>query len=166
MTGRALRWLPLPLLVLLADWASKAWVLRTLREHECLVLVGGFLNFTLGFNAGAIFGSLQGAPGALRTALFTGAGLVALGYFGYEFLRADAGRLQRVSMGLILGGILGNGLDRLLHGAVVDFIDVVLFGWHYWTFNLADSAIVCGALLLGAELILAARRNPVREGAK
>jgi len=165
MSGRAL-WLPLPLLVLLADWASKAWVLRNLKEHECLVLIGGFLNFTLGFNAGAIFGSLQGAPSAWRTLLFSVAGLVALGYFGYEFLKAGAHPLQRVSMGLILGGILGNGLDRLTHGAVVDFVDVVLFGWHYWTFNLADSAIVCGAILLGIELLLASRRSPAGEGAK
>ncbi len=158
MTARILRWLPLPLLVLLADWASKAWVLAHLREHESRAVIQGFFNLTLGFNPGAIFGSLQGTPAPWRTALFTLAGVLALGYFGYEFLKADASKVQRVALGCILGGILGNGLDRIVHGAVVDFIDIVLWGgWHYWTFNLADSAIVCGAVLLGIDLLRSAR---------
>lgn len=166
MSGRILRWLPLPLLVLLADWASKAWVLRNIREHECLAVIQGFLNLTLGFNSGAIFGSLQGSPSVWRSALFLVASAVALGYFGYEFLKAGTHPGQRAALGLILGGILGNGLDRVLHGAVVDFIDVILFGWHYWTFNLADSAIMCGAVLLGLQLVWSARRTASREGAR
>jgi len=169
MMARGLRWVPLPLLVLLADWASKAWVLRNLREHESWTVIQGFLNLSLGFNPGAIFGSLQGAPSFWRSALFTVAGVVALGYFGYEFLKRETPRPQRVSLGLILGGILGNGLDRILHGAVVDFIDIVLWGWHYWTFNLADSAIVCGAVLLGINLLRSSRNaapEVPEEGAK
>ena len=159
MTDRILRWLPLPLLVLLADWASKAWILRRVREHEILTVIPGFFNLTLGFNSGAIFGSLQGAPAPWRSALFTLAGVVALGYFGWEFLKAGTPRLQRTALGLILGGILGNGFDRLAHGAVVDFLDFVFWGWHYWTFNLADSAIVCGAILLGLTLLLDGRKT-------
>ncbi len=158
MTARALRWIPLPLLVLLADWASKAWVLRNLREHESRTVIQGFFNLTLGFNPGAIFGSLQGTPSMWRSVLFTVAGVAALAYFGFEFLKRDAPRPQRFALGLILGGILGNGLDRIVHGAVVDFIDIVLWGWHYWTFNVADSAIVCGAILLGIDLLRGARK--------
>ena len=153
MTGRLLRWIPLPLLVLLADWASKAWVLKHLREHESRTVIQGFFNLTLGFNSGAIFGSLQGAPAGWRTALFTLAGVVALGYFGYEFLKQDTPNVQRLALGLILGGILGNGMDRIVHGAVVDFLDVVLFGWHYWTFNIADSCIVVGGILFAWSLL-------------
>jgi signal peptidase II len=132
-----------------------------------LTIIPGCFNFALGFNSGAIFGSLQGAPVALRTVLFTVAGVGALGYFGWEFLHADTSRRQRVALGLILGGILGNGLDRLQHGAVVDFLDFYVKDlnlgftriqeWHYWTFNLADSAIVCGAVLLGLALFKAGR---------
>ena len=54
---------------------------------------------------------------------------------------------------------MGNGLDRLRHGSVVDFLDFVFWGWHYWTFNLADSFIVCGAILLGLSLLLALRHQ-------
>ena len=161
-----LPWLLLPLGVLAAYYLSKLMVLRTLAEHQSMAVIPGCFNLTLGFNSGAIFGSLQGAPRGLRTLLFTLAGLAALGYFGWEFLRTGTPRRQRIALGLILGGILGNGLDRLQHGAVVDFLDVYVRDlnlgftriqeWHYWTFNLADSAIVCGAVLLGLALLKAA----------
>lgn len=166
MRGRV-AWLLLPLAVFLLDAGSKAWVLKNLAEHQVLTVIPGFFNFTLGYNSGAIFGSLQGASPVLRTVLFTAAGLGALAYFGWEFLRAETPRGQRIALGLILGGILGNGVDRLRHGAVVDFLDVYVKDlnlgfthireWHYWTFNLADSAIVCGAILLGLHLLRAQR---------
>ena len=158
-----LGWLALPLGVFALDFASKAWVLRNFTEHQVLPVISGCFNITLGFNSGAIFGSLQGAPAGLRTVLFTLAGIGALGYFGWEFLREPTPRRQRISLGLILGGILGNGVDRLQHGAVVDFLDFYVKDlnlgftkiqeWHYWTFNVADSAIVCGAVLLGLALM-------------
>lgn len=164
---RKFAWLLLPLAVFLLDTGSKAWVLKNLSEHQVLTVVPGLFNLTLGYNSGAIFGSLQGASPALRTLLFTVAGLVALGYFGWEFLRDETPRGQRIALGLILGGILGNGVDRLRHGAVVDFLDFYakdwnlgfthIREWHYWTFNLADSAIVCGAVLLGLNMLRAHR---------
>ena len=141
------------LAVILLDQASKEWVRGTFALHESIPVIPGFFNLTLGMNAGAIFGSFGGASGGLRTLLFTLAGLAALGFFGYEFLLARTPRLQRVALGLILGGVLGNGLDRLRHGAVVDFLDFVFGGWHYWTFNLADSFIVCGAILMAWGLL-------------
>ncbi|MBI4914163.1 MAG: signal peptidase II [Acidobacteria bacterium] len=157
MRGFRPAWLLLPLGVFLADAGSKAWVLRHFTEREVLPVIPGFFNITLGFNPGAIFGSLQGAHPGLRGLIFTVAGLVALGYFGWEFTRPQTPSLQRWALGLILGGILGNGADRLAHGAVVDFLDFIFWGWHYWTFNLADSAIVCGAILMGLGLVKAAR---------
>ena len=156
MRGRRLvLWLLLPLAVLGLDWGSKLWVLARLHPGEMQPVIPGFFNLTLGMNAGAIFGSFGGASGGLRTLLFTLAGLAALGFFGYEFLLARTPRLQRVALGLILGGVLGNGLDRLRHGAVVDFLDFVFGGWHYWTFNLADSFILVGAVLYGLHMLLA-----------
>lgn len=150
-------WILLPLGALLADWASKAWVLERLKNDTILEVIPGVFNLRLNFNKGAIFGSLHDAPDWVRTLTFTLAGLGALGYFGYEFLRPQTQRLQRIALGLILGGALGNGLDRLRHGHVVDFLDVVIRGWHYWTFNLADSFIVCGAILYGISLFLAGK---------
>ena len=146
MTRRPV-WLLLPLAALLLDWASKVWVQASLREGETREIIPGFFNLTPGFNPGAIFGSLTGLPEWARFLLFTLAGVAALVYFGHLFLRAATPAMERTALGLILGGAMGNGLDRLMHGHVVDFLDFVLAGWHYWTFNLADSFIVAGALL-------------------
>jgi signal peptidase II len=153
---RRLGWLLLPLAALGLDWASKAWILATIPHGFSRPVVPGFFNLTLGFNPGAIFGTLGGAPPWFRDTLFVLAGAGALLYFGWEFLKPGASTLQRVAFGLILGGALGNGLDRIRHGAVVDFLDFVFGGWHYWTFNLADSFIVCGAILLAFLLIRSA----------
>jgi len=146
-------WLLLPFSVLGLDALSKLWILSRLQEGGSLAVIPGFFNLSLGFNTGAIFGSLQGLPDWARTLIFTIAGLAALFYFGSLFLKEDTPSMERVALGLILGGALGNGLDRLMHGHVVDFLDFVFGGWHYWTFNLADSAIVCGALLYGLHLL-------------
>jgi len=155
MTPRRAIWLLLPLAALALDLASKAWVMAAIPLHQSRTVIPGFFYLTMSFNPGAIFGTLGAAPPAVRTAIFTLAGLTALGYFGWEFLREGTPTLQRIALGLILGGALGNGLDRMRHGAVVDFLDFVFWGWHYWTFNIADSCIVCGAILLGLSFLLA-----------
>ncbi len=148
-------WLLLPASVLAVDLVSKLWILSRLQEGQSRAVIPGFFNLSLGFNTGAIFGSLQGLPEWARAAIFTLAGVAALVYFGGLFLKDETPFLERAALGLILGGALGNGLDRLLHGHVVDFLDFVFGSWHYWTFNLADSAIVCGAILYGASLLRA-----------
>jgi signal peptidase II len=162
---RRLIWLLLPLGALAADLASKAWVLRTLAEGESLPVIKGFFSLTLGFNRGAIFGSLTWLPETARYILFALAGLAALVYFGMHFLAKDTSTWDRVALGLILGGALGNGIDRILRGAVVDFLDFYIRNmdflfihireWHYWTFNLADSCILVGAVLYGLRMLLA-----------
>jgi signal peptidase II len=151
---KRLTWLLVPLVALFLDWASKQWILAHLRPGEILPVIRGFFNLTLGFNSGAIFGTLATAPSGVRHTVFLIAGIAALGYFGYEFLKDGTPRTQRFALGLILGGALGNGLDRLVHGAVVDFLDFILFGWRYWTFNIADSCIVAGAILMGLSLVV------------
>jgi len=152
---RRLTWLLLPAAVLALDLGSKAWILRLLAEGESKPVIPGFFYLTLGFNRGAIFGSLTWLPDAARAILFGLAALVALGYFGRLFLAEDTSPWDRVSLGLILGGALGNGLDRLLRHAVVDFLDFVFGTWHYWTFNLADSFILVGVILYLIRMILA-----------
>ncbi|BDU72578.1 signal peptidase II [Mesoterricola silvestris] len=156
--NRRLPWLLLPAAALAADIASKAWILGLLAQRGTQVVIPGFFSLTLGYNPGAIFGTLGGAPPRVRTAIFVVAGIAAVLYFGWEFLRESTPTLQRVALGLVLGGALGNGLDRFRHGAVVDFLDFEFWGWHYWTFNLADSFIVCGGVLLGITLLRAALR--------
>ncbi|MBS1766281.1 MAG: signal peptidase II [Acidobacteria bacterium] len=157
-------WLLLPAAVLGADLLSKLWILSRLQEGQTLPVIPGFFNLSLGFNTGAIFGSLQGLPEWARAGIFTIAGIAAMVYFGGLFLKEETAALERVALGLILGGALGNGLDRLWHGHVVDFLDFVFGSWHYWTFNLADSAIVCGAILYG--LYFLKRPEPAKDTAR
>ena len=151
--GRRSAWLLLPALALALDYLSKAWILTRFHPGEVHPVIPGFFNLTLGLNPGAVFGFLADAPAAFRIPFFAAVGLIALGFFGYEFLKEGTSPLQRVALGLIIGGALGNGYDRVLRGAVVDFLDFVFGAWHYWAFNLADSCIVCGALLLGWSII-------------
>ncbi len=148
-------WLFLPAGVLAADLGSKAWILRHLGESESITVIKGFFYLTLGFNRGAIFGSLTWLPPAARFTLFALAGVAALIYFGRLFLAKGASTWERVALGCILGGALGNGIDRILRGAVVDFLDFVFGTWHYWTFNLADSFILVGAILFALRMLLA-----------
>jgi signal peptidase II len=150
---RRLLWLLLPLAGLLLDLASKLWVLKALKPGEQITVIKGFFFFYLGFNSGMIFGMLQDSHPWLRASLFIVAGLAALGYFGYEFLKTGTTNLQRTALGLILGGALGNGIDRLVRGHVVDFLDFWFGSWEYWIFNLADSFIVCGAILYGVAVV-------------
>ena len=155
----------LPASVLAADLGSKAWILRTLQEGESLRVIKGFFYLTLGFNRGAIFGSLTWLPENVRLPLFFLAGLAALVYFGRFFLAKELPTWDRVALGFILGGALGNGTDRLLRGGVVDFLDFVFGTWHYWTFNVADSFILVGAILYGLRMLLApkAQHRPTEE---
>ncbi|MDE3245263.1 MAG: signal peptidase II [Acidobacteriota bacterium] len=151
---KRLPWLLLPLGVLAADFASKVWILSILRfPGDSRPVIEGFFSLTLGFNKGAIFGTLNSAPEWLRIGLFSLAGIAALVYFGRLFLADETPKLERMALGLILGGACGNGLDRILHGHVVDFLDFVFGTWHYWYFNLADSCIVVGAILFGIALL-------------
>ena len=159
MKGARAAWLLLPLAALGADWASKAWILASIPPQGSRTVIPGFFSLTLNYNPGAIFGTMGGASPMVRTVVFTLAGIAALVYFGWEFLKPGTATSQRIALGFILGGAMGNGLDRIRHGMVVDFLDFVFWGWHYWTFNLADSCIVCGALLLGLGILLNLRKE-------
>ncbi len=152
---RRLLWLLLPAGVLVIDLGSKAWILNLLAEGESKPIIKGFFYLTLGFNRGAIFGSLTWLPALARFILFTVAGLAALLIIGRMFLEKGTATWDRVALGCILGGILGNSLDRFLRGAVVDFLDFVFGSWHYWNFNLADSFILVGAVLYGLRMFFA-----------
>jgi len=154
---RRLLWLLLPATVLAADLGSKAWILRLLGEGESLPVIKGFFYLTLGFNRGAIFGSLTWLPGPARAILFAVASTLAVLYFGRLFLARDTPPWDRVALGLILGGAVGNGIDRFTRGSVVDFLDFVFGTWHYWTFNVADSCILIGAVLFGIRALMAAK---------
>jgi len=136
------------LISLAADQLAKWWVRSSLQPGE-FVPEHGILRLTNSGNDGIIFGI--GAPTALAIAMpIALVGLALLVYFWYGPIGS---RLVNVSLGLFVGGTLGNLIDRIIRGHVTDFIDVRLWGdWHWFTFNVADGCIVA-AIILFALLI-------------
>ena len=108
--------------------------------------VTSFFNLVLVWNPGISFGMFRGAPEWGRWALVLGTLLIAAGLV--YWLRREPRLLSRLAIWAILAGAVGNLMDRLRFGAVVDFLDLHAFGYHWPAFNVADSAIVCGAALL------------------
>jgi signal peptidase II len=142
-----LRYLWISAVVLVLDQASKLAVVRNLAYREEVTLLP-FLNFVHARNTGAAFGFLSGFSG-WQNVLFVVIALVVsamIVWWLWHLPKSD--RLVAVAMALVLGGALGNVADRIMYGYVVDFIDVVFGSWHFWTFNVADSAISIGAVLL------------------
>ena len=145
-TPSAARWFGLAAAVVVADQLVKAVVLARFLPGERLELAG-FLNLVLVFNKGAAFSFLAGADGwqtPLLAAFAVGAALV----LGFLIFKNKSNSLTNAALALVLGGAVGNVIDRLRIGAVVDFVDFHAMGWHFPAFNLADSAITIGAALL------------------
>jgi len=139
-------WLLVAALVALADQASKSVISANLRLGEVREITG-FFNLVLAHNRGAAFSFLSDAGGWQR-ALFIWIAVVATALIVVMLARHSSERLFSAGLALILGGALGNLWDRIAFGYVVDFLDFHAFGWHFWAFNLADSAITVGAGLL------------------
>ncbi|KAF0164689.1 MAG: signal peptidase II [Rhodocyclaceae bacterium] len=140
------RWLVLAALVLILDQISKVWILDSFRHMERLS-VTSFFNIVLVFNPGASFSFLADAGGWQKW-FFVGLAL-AISLWLLSMLRKHAQeRLLPAALSLILGGALGNVIDRLRFDAVVDFLDFHLAGYHWPAFNVADSAITVGVVLM------------------
>ncbi|HEY5899162.1 MAG TPA: signal peptidase II [Burkholderiales bacterium] len=142
----AWRWFVLAAAVVLADQVTKAIVLGRFALGERLE-VTSFFNMVLVYNKGAAFSFLSDAPG-WQTPLLIAFAVVAIGIVGTLLVRSPGRRLLCAGLALILGGALGNLIDRLRFGQVVDFLDFHAAGWHWPAFNVADSAITVGAVLL------------------
>ncbi|WP_045736875.1 signal peptidase II [Xanthomonas sp. MUS 060] len=145
-TPSALIWLLLSALVIGLDQWSKAWVLSSLPEFTAVTVIPGVWNWYRTYNTGAAFSFLSQA-GGWQLWFFTLLALGISGLLGWWLARTPRGEWRSaVPYALVIGGAIGNVIDRLLHGHVVDFIQWYV-GQHYWpSFNLADSAIVAGAI--------------------
>jgi len=152
--NRVAPWLAIAALVVIADQASKSAISASLRLGE-IREVTGFFNLVLAHNRGAAFSFLSDAGGWQRL-LFIGIAVAATAFIVVMLARHSSERLFSVGLALILGGALGNLWDRIALGHVVDFLDFHAFGWHFWAFNLADSAITVGAGLLILDSLRAA----------
>ena len=138
------------------DQATKEWVKRSLELHETRAIVQGLLSLSHVQNRGAAFGILSDADIPYQSAIFSVVSLLALlAIAAYAIRLPAAARLPRAALSLVLGGALGNLIDRLRLGHVVDFVHVY---WkrHQWPdFNLADSAISVGVALLLLDMLRA-----------
>ena len=161
---------PTELLIMLAvvvvDQLSKEIIRRTLPLHgEPAQIIPGFLDLTHVQNTGAAFGLLNAADFPYKAAVMIGiAGMALIAITAYATQLGFHERLARFGLALILGGAFGNLIDRAIAGYVVDFVDVYWGSTHFWAFNVADSAITIGAILVLLDMIGIGRRhasNPV-----
>ncbi|MEQ8371134.1 MAG: signal peptidase II [Alphaproteobacteria bacterium] len=133
-------------LVFIADQVSKWLVFHLAADQPMRVAVAPFLNIVTAWNTGVSFGLLAFDQGVWALVLALLALAICAG-LGLWLWRSDT-RLQSLALGLVIGGALGNVADRLVFLKVRDFIDVHVGGWHWPAFNLADSAITVGAVIL------------------
>ncbi len=145
-------WLPIVIVVL--DQVTKAMVRSMLPLGSSVAAVPGVVNFTHVQNTGAAFGFLNTADFPLKAAVIIAFAITAV--VAVAWYAAQLGRHQfaaRLGLSLIIGGAAGNLLDRILVGSVVDFVDVYWRTYHFWAFNVADSAITVGVGIMILDML-------------
>ena len=147
--------------VVALDQVTKALVQALLPLHESVSVVPRLLDFIHVRNTGIAFGLLNTVDIPFKPALMTAIALVALVAIGVFAVRTSpAEPLARIGLALVFGGATGNLIDRVTAGYVIDFVDLYWNGWHFWAFNVADSAITVGACLLILETTVLNRHVP------
>ena len=160
------------LVIVVLDQITKTLIMHTMHLHESIPIIAEFFSLTYIRNPGAAFGMFATTNSAFRLIFFVGTSIFALGLLGTIFYRMhQADVWGQLSVSGIFGGAIGNLIDRLQYGEVVDFLDFYIGGYHWPAFNVADSAISVGVVSL---LILFAMDNkkehpapgaPAEEGA-
>jgi signal peptidase II len=147
--------LVIALLVVILDQASKAWIVGffSARVGEPVAVLTPFFNFVLTGNRGMSFGLFNNND-AMNTAVFTVlAAVIVIALL--VWMRRANNSVIRLALGMIIGGAIGNVIDRLTRGAVVDFLDFHIGNWHWYAFNVADAAICLGVIALLLDGLLA-----------
>ena len=156
--GGMLPWLGIAAIVILIDQLTKITIAKLFVYGEEKVITS-FFNLVLAYNKGAAFGFLNSQPGWQRY-FFTAIAVVAVGFIIYLLRRHAGQRLFCWALALIMGGAIGNAIDRLLYGHVIDFLDFHLKNvGHFPAFNVADSAICLGAALFVYDELRRVNRN-------
>lgn len=144
--------------IVIADQITKAIVRSTLAPNASVSVIPGFIDLIHVHNSGVAFGFLNDLDLPFKGLVTTALAAVAL--FGIAFyarhVRHDE-RYARLGLSMILGGAIGNLIDRIRIGYVVDFVDMYVRSWHFWAFNVADASITIGAILVFADLLLVTR---------
>jgi signal peptidase II len=157
-TSRRLEW-ALVAAIVVSDQVTKAMVRRVLELHESMTLVPDLLALTRVHNTGAAFGMFNAMDFPGKTLVLTLVATLALvGVAWYAASIPVTERLSRLGVACILGGAIGNLIDRATAGYVLDFVDASWQGWHFWAFNVADAAITIGVILMILDLLGLGRR--------
>jgi len=144
--------------MVVVDQITKSLVMQRFHLYESVPVIPGFFNLAYVRNKGAAFGFLSGDHGAWRSLFFVAVALAALAVM-VMLIRKTEDRLSLVAFSLIGGGAVGNLIDRLQFGEVVDFIDWYYKSYHWPTFNIADSAITVGVGLLAVEMLFPGKES-------
>jgi len=147
---------------IILDQFTKYLVISRFRLFESITVVPGCFNLTYVRNPGAAFGILAGAEGPWRSVFFVSVTLVAMAVLVF-LVRKTEDRLSLIAFALIGGGALGNLIDRIRFGQVVDFIEWYVRSYHWPTFNVADSAISAGVVLLAIDMLFRKEETTVEK---
>ncbi len=140
--------------VVVLDQVTKAMIRPALALHQSREVIPGFLDLTRVHNTGAAFGMLNGVDFPFKTVvLFLIATLALAGVAWYAANVPLADRLARVGIAGVLGGAVGNLIDRATSGYVLDFVDAYWNDWHFWAFNVADAAITVGVIFMILDIL-------------
>jgi len=144
----------LPILIVVIDQATKAMVRAVVPVQNSVTVIPGLMDFTHVLNSGAAFGILNGTEFPFKTvliAVIATAALIGVGMYAANLAHHQL--IARLGLALIIGGAAGNLIDRVVAGSVVDFVDVYWRGYHFWAFNVADSAISVGVSIMILDML-------------
>ena len=156
--------LTVAVVVVILDQITKALVRNALPVHDSIEVIPGFLSLTRVHNTGAAFGVLNTVDFPFKTLALSIVACVALAGVGWYASTVPATeRLGRLGIACVLGGAVGNLIDRAATGYVLDYVDAYWGAWHFWAFNVADAAITFGVIFMILDLLGLGRRasNPV-----
>jgi signal peptidase II len=145
-------------LTILLDQLSKWWILTIVMNPPKRIPLIEFFSLVLVYNRGVSFGIFNDAPDWARWALIVFAALIAAALL--IWMRYAESRLLALALGFVAGGAIGNVIDRVYYGAVVDFLDFHVGAWHWPAFNVADSAITIGVALLIVDSLKSGSKTP------
>jgi len=144
----------LPIAIVAVDQLSKAAVRAKLPLYTSRTVIPGFMDFTHVPNSGIAYGLLQNVDFPFKTvliAMIAAAAMISVGVYAASLARHQL--VARIGLALIIGGAAGNLIDRVVMGSVVDFVDVYWRTWHFWVFNVADSAITVGVTVMILDML-------------
>ena len=145
--------------VVVLDQVTKMLVRNALALHDSIEVIPGFLDLTRVHNTGAAFGMMNGVDFAYKTAVMSMVALVALGGVGWYAISVPlTDVVARIGIAGVVGGAVGNLIDRATAGYVLDFVDAYWNGWHFWAFNVADAAITLGVGCMILDILGLGRR--------